>query len=161
MAYTEVLLISEATLKNYSVINDNVSYSLVKPIVKAIQDTRLTRLLGLNMYKDIIGQVSSETIDADTIFLLDNYITEILIWGTLCELNVFLNTKFKNTGIVQPTVQNSKILSLSEGDYNSTSYRYYEEYYSYSMQDYICENHSKYPLYCPQGNDNINCPITF
>lgn len=155
--YNDVLLISEKTLKDNSLIDANTSYLYIQPVLKKVQDKRLSILLGLDMYDEIRSQVFSNTLTDDNKYLLDNYIKYILIWGLASEIQITLFAKFRNMGMVTTGDDKANNLSLSDIKYTKNQYDMDANFYENSMALYICDNISKYPLYSPiKANTNQN-----
>lgn len=154
--YKDVLLISEETLKQSSLLADNLSFEYVKPILKLVQDETLTMLLGEDMYKDIRVEVLSGTITAKYVTLLDDYITDVLIWAVMSKVQLPLNIKFRNIGMTQLSDPNNTPTSLQDIHYLEEWYKNNGKIYSRLLLNYLCENSSTYPLYSPEVNNIIN-----
>lgn len=157
--YKDVLLISEKTLKDNSLIDANMSYAYVQPVLKKVQDKRLSTILGIEMYDDIRKQVYDDAISGDTKYLLDNYIKYILIWGVASELQVPLFAKFRNMGMVNTGDDRANNISLQDIKYTKNQYEMDANFYEVLMAEYICDNSSKYSLYCPTKKNSNENPI--
>ena len=48
----KTLLISQATLQSKSIINDNVDWEMIKPVVEVVQDLYLQKLIGTDLFKN-------------------------------------------------------------------------------------------------------------
>lgn len=157
--FRDVLLISEKTLKEYSLIDENVSFDYLKPIVKMVQDTRLTRLLGQKMYDDIRSEVINESVSDAYALLLDYYITDILIWGVMAEIQIPISFKIRNKGLSILTNEDGTVASASEIQYTKGQFENAASYYEGAMVEYLGVNASEYPLWyrpsCPGSQCNI------
>ena len=74
-----VLFISEETLKQETIISENVDPKLLVPTIKESQNIYLLPILGTSLYNQLVTQVSSNTVSAANVTLLDTYITHVLV----------------------------------------------------------------------------------
>ena len=74
-----VLFISEETLKQETIISENVDPKLLVPTIKEAQNIYLLPILGTSLYNQLVTQVSSNTVSAANVTLLDTYITLTLV----------------------------------------------------------------------------------
>lgn len=80
----KVLLISEATLKKYTLINDNVDGMYILPAIQSAQDVDLDTIIGTALNTKLqelvkTGDIVSEEYSAYKL-LLDDYITPYMCW---------------------------------------------------------------------------------
>ena len=80
-----VLFISEAYLKNNTLIDDNVDQRLLLPSIKVSQDIRLHPTLGTPFYEDLKSKIVAGTLNADETTLLDSYIAPSMLQWTMYE----------------------------------------------------------------------------
>lgn len=48
-------------IKDFSLLDDNLSYDYIVPVLKFVQDEKMTRILGKDLYKDISEQILTGT----------------------------------------------------------------------------------------------------
>jgi hypothetical protein len=103
-----VLLISEATLKKNSVINNNVDGMYILPAIEYAQDAGLQPLLGTKLYNKLMDLVADGSIQTETDYkvLLDEYITPYLLNKVTADIQIPLTYKLRNQGVVQQTDAN-------------------------------------------------------
>ena len=161
MSYKNILLINEETLKNYSLLSDNLDFKMVTPIIKLVQEEILTNLLGEKLFKEIREQINTDTLTESNRELLDYYITDILIWSIMSKLQIPINYKFRNIGYAQQSDSNNLSTSLDNIQYLEEWYKSNTQTYIVLMDKFIRGNKSNYPLYCPNLNyiDNYECSI--
>lgn len=144
-----VLLISEKTLKENSVINNNVDGMYVLPAVEYAQDSGLQHLLGTKLYNRLMDLVESGiTEENDYKYLLDEYITPYLINKVTADIQIPLSFKLRNQGVVQQTGENTYVPSLKDMQYVAQSYENKANFYGNRLSDFLLANRSKYPEYC-------------
>ena len=145
-----VLLISEKTLKENSVINNNVDGMYVLPAIEYSQDAGLQPLIGTKLYNRLMDMVEDGTIENnnDYKYLLDEYITPFLLNKVTAEIQIPLAFKLRNQGVVQQTGENTYVPSLKDMQYVTQNYENKANFYGNRLSDFLRANRSKYPEYC-------------
>lgn len=145
-----VFLISEATLKKNSVINNNVDGMYILPAIEYAQDAGLQPVIGTKLYNKLMDLVEDGSITGatDYKFLLDEYVTPYLINKVTAEIQIPLSFKLRNQGVVQQTGDNTYTPSMKDTQYIIQNYENKANFYSNRLSDYLHANHSKYPEYC-------------
>lgn len=146
---TNILLISEDTLKTYSNLNENIYGKSIAPSIVISQDIYLQKFLGSCLYKKILELVDNcmieSIINQHYKYLLDEYITPFLIYQTIANLIPELSVKVANLGTL---ISNDEHLeNLSQGDRNLViaHYQNIADSYCRYMQVYLKENRMKFP----------------
>ena len=146
---TNILLISEDTLKTHSSLNKNVWADNLSSVIKATQDVDLQRILGSCLYKKILELVNSGGIRniKYSIYktLLDEYITDYLIYQTLVNLIPEISTKITNMGLVVSNDEHVQNVTQGERDLVMGQYQKYADAYCKMMQDFLKENRDSFP----------------
>lgn len=145
-----VLLISEKTLKENSVINNNVDGMYVLPAIEFSQDAGLQPIIGTKLYNRLMDMVEDGTIgnNEDYKYLLDEYITPFLLNKVTAEIQIPLAFKLRNQGVVQQTGENTYVPSLKDMQYVTQNYENKANFYGNRLSDFLRANRSKYPEYC-------------
>lgn len=143
-------LISEKTLKENSVINNNVDGMYVLPAIEYSQDAGLQPLIGTKLYNRLMDMVEDGTIgnNEDYKYLLDEYITPFLLNKVTAEIQIPLAFKLRNQGVVQQTGENTYVPSLKDMQYVTQNYENKANFYGNRLSDFLRANRSKYPEYC-------------
>ena len=146
---TNILLISEDTLKTYSHLNDNVFGKSLTPAIITAQDIYLQKFLGSCLYKKILELVKSGEIRNENYAmykeLLDNYIANFLIYQTLANLIPEISTKITNMGLVVSNDEHVQNVTQGERDLVMGQYQKYADAYCKMMQDFLKENRDSFP----------------
>jgi len=97
-----VLLVSESKLKNFTDIDANVNSSVLLPFIGVVQQTKLEYIIGARYYKELLYEVSGNTISANTTNLnfLTYFVQPMLIWAAYAECLPSVFMRIKNNGIV-------------------------------------------------------------
>jgi hypothetical protein len=98
----DTLFIDEATLKKYSLINENVDMQLLTPTILAVQELEIMKVLGTSLYSDLqnkIANVDSQTLNEDELFLLVYFIRRVLIWGIMKKVGYYTTFRYFNKGV--------------------------------------------------------------
>lgn len=147
-----ILFISEQTLKDRSLLQDNVDPKLIKPTIKAAQDMFIEPILGTGLYLELQEQIADDDLSVLNKKLLDNYITDCLCWYVASEMVMSLSFKLTNKNVLRKTSENSEVTSISELFDVMNLYKNKAEWYAQRITNYLCENNTDYPLYDNPGN---------
>lgn len=150
-----IYLISEKTLKQYSLINDNVDTCYIMPAIQLAQETGLQVLIGSNLLNTLCEMVANNNIKPDYKYLLDNYIANYLIYKTMAEIQIPLYGKFRNAGMLQSQDTQTQQIDLKNVQYLIDYYDYKATFYGNRLTEYLCAFSSKYPEYNKANNNEI------
>ena len=157
---TNILLISEDTLKTYSHLNDNVWGKSLTPAIITAQDIYLQKFLGSCLYKKVLELVENGGIRNENYVmykeLLDNYITNFLIYQTLANLIPEISTKITNMGLVVSNDEHVQNVTQGERDLVMGQYQKYADAYCKMMQDFLKENRDSFPELNCCGAPNLD-----
>lgn len=146
----KVLLISEKTLKENSIINNNVDSCYLLPAIEYAQDSGLQLLIGTKLYNKLMDLVQTGDIqtEQDYKLLLDDYVTPYLLNKVTADIQLPLAYKLRNQGLVQQTGENTYVPSLKDTQYIIQHYENQANFYGGRLSDYLKANRSKFPEYC-------------
>ena len=157
---TNILLISEDTLKTYSHLNDNVFGKSLTPAIITAQDIYLQKFLGSCLYKKVLELVENGGIRNKNYAmykeLLDNYIANFLIYQTLANLIPEISTKITNMGLVTSNDEHVQNVTQGERDLVMGQYQKYADAYCKMMQDFLKENRDSFPELNCCGAPNLD-----
>jgi hypothetical protein len=147
-----VLFISEQTLKDRSLLQDNVDPKLIKPTIKHCQDMFLEPILGTGLYRELQDQITNNNVSVLNAKLLDLYITDCLSWYVASEMVMSLGYKLTNKNVLRKTSENSETSSLNDLFSLMEYYKNKAEWYAQRITDYLIEYITDYPLYNNAGS---------
>lgn len=146
---TNILLISEDTLKTHSVLNKNIWTDNLAPVIKATQDVDLQQILGSCLYKKLLELVETGDIKKQeyAIYktLLDEHILNYLIYQTLVNLIPEISTKITNMGLVTTSDEHIQNVSQAEREIVVGQYQKYADAYCKMLQGFLKENRNNIP----------------
>lgn len=147
-----ILFISETTLKDRSLLQDNVDPKLIRPTIKQSQDMYIEPILGTGLYRELQEQIANNTLTQLNTTLLDVYLTDCLCWFVASEMVMSLGYKLTNKNVLRKNSENSNEASLSELFDLMNYYKNKAEWYAQRTTNYLCENIVDYPLYNNPGS---------
>jgi hypothetical protein len=146
-----ILFISETTLKDRSLLQDNVDPKLIRPTIKQTQDMYIEPILGTGLYQELQEQIEDNTLTGLNKKLLDLYVTDCICWYVASEMVMSLGFKMTNKNVLRKNSENSNEASLGELFDLMNYYKNKAEWYAQRITNYLCENIVDYPLYNNPG----------
>jgi hypothetical protein len=155
----KVFLISEQTIKQHTLINDNVDGVYLAPAIEMAQDIDLTSLIGQDLIDKLSELVLENKMGMDENkhyqTLLDKYITPYLCWLITSNIQIAINYKLTNSGVVENTDERIQRLSYNDSVALLNQYQHYANAYATKLLDYLCDNHEKFPEYKHCDTDDL------
>jgi len=147
---TNTFLISEAKLREFTDIANNVDSALIKNAIRESQDISLQRIIGTLLYEKIMDLVDSGDINDSTYSdyktLLDSYIQDFLIYAAYYYALDVIYLRSRNNGLIQPNGgENSDAVDRSLYNMKRQSVENKMEYYADRLTNYIIEEDSLFP----------------
>lgn len=150
------LLISEAKLKAFTDINNNLDPALIKSTIREAQIIHITRLLGSKLYDKIISDVDAGTLTGNYQTLVDDYVQDSLLYWAYYESLEAIYLRPRNNGLLQPQGgDNSLSVDMMVYDKKRQSVKNKAEYFSERLVDFLCFNNNLFPEYGTETNDDI------
>lgn len=143
----KVLLISESTLKNETIVNDNVGSEFILPAIETSQDIYLQEAIGSMLLDKIYDLVASGDVEEPYKTLLDEYITPFLKFKVLSEIVIPLSYKYRSAGIVQSTGEHYQQSAMKDAVAVQNHYEMRANFYHQRMTKYLTANADKFPEY--------------
>ena len=110
----DVLWMTEDYFKENSVLNDNVDWRLVQPIMIMVQDQYLHPILGTDLFDTIADEIYAGSVSAENQTLINLYLRKVVLYYTLAELAKVLKYRYNNKGVMVKNSENSQPASLEE-----------------------------------------------
>jgi hypothetical protein len=157
-----VLFIDESTIK----LRTGISVAIdggkqLRPMIKVAQDIFLMPALGSTLYKRLQQGKKDNNLNSSEVNLIDNYITDCLIWATISYLPVSMGYQFYSKGALQKTSEESNAPSKQELDYIGTYYQDIAESYKQTLINYLRQNYTLFAEYSSPGTGwDVVEPIT-
>lgn len=148
-----ILFISEQKLKDTSFLSDNVDPKQLLPTVKATQDMFIMPLLGTALYNKLQSLVAAGPVP-DGVYktLLDDYLTDVLVWYTLAQMPMVLQYKLLNKGVLLRNGEAVQTVSFQEVQSMKDDCLVKAKFYAQRCIDFLCAHNSDYPEYVNPGS---------
>jgi len=168
---TTTFLISEAKLREYTDIDNNVDTALIKNGIRESQDIELQRLLGTLLYDKLLSDVDAGTLTGNYQTLVDDYVQDFLIYAAYWYILDSIYLRSRNNGLLIPD-GGSESSAVDRTLYNvkRQSVKNKMEYYADGLKDYLIEEEALFPeltqntkLYqnSPDYTDQYGSPFVF
>lgn len=147
----KALLISEETLKKYTLISDNLDGKYLSSAIQAAQEIDLDIIIGPALRTRLEELVYSQDIYTDEFVnyynLLNDYITPYLCWQTMSSIQIAIQYKMTNSGVIQNDDERKSHLDYKTNQNITQQYGRYANNYAKKLKNYLCENVSLFPEY--------------
>lgn len=147
-----ILFISEETFKERTGASNNIDGKQIFPMVKVAGDMFIQPVLGSTLYKRLQTGISDNNLNTNEITLIDDYITDTLIWYTMSMLPMTMGYQLFSKGFLQKTTEDSNAPSRSDLELLEQKYKSMAEFYSARMISYLQDNYTKYNEYLNPGS---------
>ena len=147
-----ILFLSETTLKSRTGMSDNIDGKQLKPQIKLAQDMYVQPALGSTLYLRLQSGIEADNLNNNETILLNNFITDCLIYYTMSLLPFGLGYQFFSKGIFQKTAEESNAPSRSDLELISNQYKQTAEFYKLRLVQYLRENYLSYIEYFNPGS---------
>lgn len=125
-----ICFINVNTIKERSALHTNVDDKLILPEILTSQDMYILPALGTALYNRLQTGIENNNLNADEVDLLDNFITNPLVYYTLSELPLGLSYQFYNKGLVRKTSDNTDTPQMQDLIDVANRYRTRAEFYT-------------------------------
>lgn len=144
---TDVLLTSEAFIKENFEISDNVSGKFIKPSIREAQRA-FRDVVGEALYNKIINLVQTNGINlstnADYKTLLDRA-QDYIAYTAIVELIGKVTYKIGNFGLAKSSDENMQVADALEVEKQQFYFQSKADSHCADLQNYLLDNRSKYP----------------
>lgn len=141
---TDILLITEQSIKNLTNISDNMSGKLLLPAIREAQEIGLREILGdslLDYIKDCVesGEYSDEV---DALYIQCQYYLAYQACANICMIT---SVKIDNAGLQRVSDEKMEPISVSEINQIHDYYQSRADYYCMRLQHFLINHRSDYP----------------
>lgn len=153
-----ILLISEKTIKENSLVSNNVDSKYIQNSIRSAQDISLQPIIGQKLFERLCEGVSEDNLTELETELIKTYIQPVLLNAVMSDLILQLSFKFRNLGAVQTTDTNIIIPSLTDLEYIRNDYSLKCTFYQNRLSDFLESNCTKFKQYpgCECGKLKAN-----
>jgi hypothetical protein len=167
------LWINKDYLVENSILDENVDFSKMQPVIKLVQNRYIERLIGTSMFNLINDAITAYINNSTTIptriqTILDKYIYDIIAYYFLMESSDVLKWRYAQKGIKEKTSTDSASISKEElrdleykwknhADWYGTELLKYLRFYSATYPEFTTISNSTYTIQPMQSS--IDIPI--
>ena len=138
-----VLLISETKLKSFTDIDPNVSTSVLLPFIGVVQQSKLEYIIGARYYKELLYEVSGNTLTNTNENFLNYFAQPMLIWAAYAEALPSIFMRIKNNGIVNGA---ENTVTIKEMQYMQEHADNRSQFFERRLIEEVIFNSNLYPL---------------
>jgi len=139
-----ILLISEKTIKENSLVSNNVDGKYIQNAIRTAQDISLQPIIGQKLFERLCEGVEKDNLTELESELVRTYIQPVLLNAVMSDLVLQLSYKFRNLGAVQTTDTNIMIPSLTDLEYIRNDYSMKCTFYQNRLSDFLEANCTKF-----------------
>ena len=163
-----VLFITEQLFKERTGASNAIDAKQLFPMIKVAGDIYIQPALGSRLYLRLQDGIDADNLTNNEKTLIDDYITDALIWYTMSMLPITMGYQLFSKGFLQKTSEESNTPSRSDLELIEQKYQSMAEFYKTRLIKYLQENYVLYYEYFNTGSgfDVIfpeekayNCPI--
>lgn len=142
-----IIFITESLFKERTGSSTAIDGKQIFPIIKVAQDIYIQTALGSTLYLRLQEGIENDDLNNDEKDLLDNYITDALVWFTMSMLPMTMGYQLFSKGFLQKTSEESTPPSQKDLELIEQKYLAYAEYYKTRIIRYLQQNYTKYYEY--------------
>ena len=147
----KIYLISEESIKKHTLVNDNVDVCYIAPAIDVAQEVDLNTAIGdklLTKLKTLVGDNSIFEVENEKYkVLLDEYVTPYLCWLVMSSVQIAINYKMTNSGVIENYDENKNRLDYKNSQALQSQYEKYANAYGNKLKNFIVKNINDYPEY--------------
>jgi len=143
---TDTLLISEAKVRQFTDINQNVDTDLIKNNIRTAQDYYLQSTIGTKLYNKLMSDVDNNTLSGYYETLLNDYVQDFLLYAAYYETLESIYLRPRNNGLLRPNGgENSDPVDKDLYNMKRQSVENKMTYYNERLTNYIIEEEANFP----------------
>lgn len=143
---TDVFLISEAKVRQFTSLNNSVDTELIKNCIRTAGDYWLQNITGTVLYEKLQTEVKNNTLADPYLTLLNGFIQDFLLYAAYYETLEEIYIRPRNNGLIKPNGgENSDPVDKDIYDMKRQSVRNKMEYYAQRLTEYLLEESDLFP----------------
>ena len=143
---TDVFIISEENLRQFTDINNNVDSKLLKNAVREAQDIEIQRILGTKLYEAILDKIKTNTLTGDYQYLVLNFVQNALLYLAYYYSLEDIYIRPRNNGLLSPTGgENSEKVDGTWYNRKRESVKNKSQFYQERLTNYLIQKQGNFP----------------
>lgn len=147
-----ILFITEQLFKERTGASNAIDGKQLFPMIKVVGDIYIQPALGSRLYKRLEDGIEADNLTANEKILLDDYITDVVIWYTMSMLPMTMGFQLFSKGFLQKTSEESVTPSRSDLELIEQKYKSMAEFYKTRLIKYLQQNYTLYYEYLNTGS---------
>jgi hypothetical protein len=135
-----ILFITETFIKKYSNIDDNVDAQYITPVIDLVQKMYIRPILGTALYDELVTQITNDTVSANNVNLIENYIQDSMLYYVLSEGLPSFTYKIENKSVSTKTSDNATPVDNSIIQSEVARYKDRAEFFAQTLIDFLEAN---------------------
>lgn len=145
------LFISEVKFKERTGVSTAIDATQLRPYIKTAQDVFIQPALGSTLYNRLQTGVANNNLNSNEVNLLDNYVTDCLVWATMSELIIPMAYQLFSKGPLQKFGEESNTPGRNDLNYLQNFYSERAEFYKQRLINYLRANYTLFGEYSSPG----------
>lgn len=143
---TSTFIISEAKLREFTDVNDNLDTAFIKNAVREAQDIHLQRIIGTVLYNKLLSDIDADSLAGAYKTLVDDYVQDFLLYAAYYECLLAIYVRPRNNGLLSSTGgENSESVTRDLYEVKRQSVENKMQYYAERLVNYIIEKQNSLP----------------
>ena len=152
---TDILLITEQSIKNLTNISDNMSGKLLLPAIRESQEINLREILGDALLNELKRQVEIDDV-RETYGRLLLQCQYYLAYQSCANICMITSVKIDNAGLQRVSDEKMEPLPVSEVNQIHDYYQQKADFYCERLQHFLLQNKDDYPQLNTRQCNSIN-----
>lgn len=148
---------SEQYLRDNLPISRNLDSKDLMPNVQIAEEMIIQNILGSEFYEYLYDKFTGQTLNANEVILVQDYIKPPQAYRALALALPFLYSSIKNKGPQTQSEDFSNSVDLTSLKFLINETKNRAEFYENRLQMYLCKNSGLFPQYT-QNNDGVILP---
>jgi hypothetical protein len=143
---TTVFIISEANLRQFTDINNNVDSELLKNAIREAQDIELQRVLGTKLYQKILADIATGTLSGNYEVLVLDWVQNALLYEAYYYALEDIYLRPRNNGLLIP--QGGENSAAADGTWYNRKRQSVEnkkQFYEERLTNYLIQKQGNFP----------------
>lgn len=151
----QVILFSEERIKSYTAIHENLQTQDLVPAILQAQDLYLQPMLGTKFYNSLKAKVLANTLSANEVILLSDYIAPYMMNWAFSMALPFIKYKVVDKGILSGNSETAQQTTLDELQYLIAKVESTAQFYGQRLREFLFDNPGMFIDYENPGVDGM------
>ena len=149
-----VFLVTEQLVLDRTTLDKNLLSANLKPAIILAQKVQMTTIIGDKLTDKIYSDIEGSGLTGNYKTLVDEYLTDVIVYATLYHACTSMLSKFTNRGLQQENSENSGHSDISVYRELKSDSKNQMEYFSQRANKWVFKNRNLFPEYTICGSDD-------